>query len=81
MRPRTSVILVALLLVAVPMTVVIPKGLWDAGDARCQQRTPADAWGYSIEWDWSEFGFICSFNGRDYQPTGEQTRVGLTDLF
>jgi hypothetical protein len=67
-------------LVALPLSVMVPKALSEAGESRCQQRAH-DAWGYSTEWDWSELGFICTFNGRDYRPNGERVRVGLTELF
>jgi hypothetical protein len=49
-------------------------------DSRCRDAQPADAWGYTIEWDWEQRAFICEFQGRDYSFTGDRERVTLSDL-
>ena len=78
---RTVAILAAVVLVvSLPATIVLGKVTNKAADARCADRMPADAWGYGFEWKWNEFGFVCSYSGRDYRPTGAGSRVGLTDL-
>lgn len=68
------------LLFAVPASVLAPKAAWDAADARCDDSQPPDAWGYAIEWKWDELGWVCTYKGRDYAPSGDKLRVGLTDL-
>ena len=40
-------------------------------------RGAASATGYSIQWEWSEFGYVCR-----YDSAGDPTkRVGFTDAF
>jgi hypothetical protein len=70
----------AVSLVALPLAVVLPKGIADGADNRCNRAMPEDAWGYTINWAWSEFGWVCRYEGGDYRPTGEERRIGLTDL-
>lgn len=60
-------------------SVVFGKVANKAADARCNDRM--DACGCRLESDWGEVGVVCTYNGRDYRPTGDETRVGLTDLF
>jgi hypothetical protein len=33
--------------------------------------------GYSIQWEWTEFAYVCSYDG----PGDPRKRVGLTDAF
>jgi hypothetical protein len=82
MRLRSIGILAAMVVaLALPLATIFGKVAVKAADARCSDRMPEDSWGYSFEWDPAEFGFVCTYEGRDYRPTGQKTRVGLTDLF
>jgi hypothetical protein len=49
-------------------------------DSRCRDAQPADAWGYTIEWDWEQRAYNCDFQGRDYSSTGDRERVTFSDL-
>jgi hypothetical protein len=40
-------------------------------------RGAADATGYSIQWDWTEFAYVCSYHA----PGDPTKRVGFTDAF
>lgn len=67
-------------MLALPFSVLASKGVHDGADNRCNRGMPSDAWGYTVEWEWGEFAFICRYKGGDYNPTGQERRVGLTDL-
>jgi hypothetical protein len=60
---------------------MLSKGLHDGAGSRCGRAMPDNAWGYTIEWEWSQFAYICRYKGRDYRHTGESRRVGITDIF
>ena len=81
MRLRTiGIVAATVLLLAPAFATMFSKATVKAADYRCSDRMPEDTWGYSFEWDWTEFGFVCTYTGRDYRPTGQRTRVGLADL-
>lgn len=59
---------------------VLGQGAYNRANGLCMRAQPADAWGFTIEWRRSDLTFICSYQGRDYRPTGDDLRVGLRDL-
>ena len=68
------------LVVGLPVSTMVEKGVHYGADNRCFRAMPENAWGYTIEWNWSNVGWICAYKGRDYRPTGQERRIGLTDL-
>jgi hypothetical protein len=49
-------------------------------NSKCQAAQPANAWGYTIEWDWGDRAYICRYQARDYSFTGDRKRVTFSDL-
>jgi len=42
-----------------------------------QKPRGADARGYSIRWEWSEFAYVCTYDA----PGNPERRVGVTEAF
>ena len=69
--------IMALSIVAV-LAVAFVRPTWNhrAHDI-CREQAPRSASGYSINWEWTEFAYVCN-----YRAPGEQTRrVGVTEAF
>jgi hypothetical protein len=79
--PTIGIVAAIVVVLGLPLATISGKVAKKAADARCSDRMPEDSWGYTLEWDWAEFGFVCTHEGRDYRPTGQRTRVGVADLF
>jgi len=70
--------IIALSILAVAAVAFVRPSWNDRADDVCRQQAPGSASGYSINWEWTEFAYVC-----DYRVPGEHTtrRVGLTEAF
>ena len=71
-----------LVIVASSIVVLVAVGLigvtWNerAGDI-CREEAPRTASGYTVNWEWDEFAYVCDYRA----PAAQSRRVGVTDAF
>jgi hypothetical protein len=46
-------------------------------DELCREDAPRTATGYSVEWEWDEFAYVCSYR----TPEPRSSRIGIIDAF
>lgn len=74
---RRSALLAASLVVAVAAVALGAVSWQDRANDICREDAPATGGGYTIEWTWDEFAYVC-----DYQaPAEPRRRVGVLDAF
>ena len=74
--PRWS-LAVASLAVALAAVALGAVSWKDRADAICGKEAPETGSGYTMEWKWDEFAYVC-----DYQaPSEPERRVGVIDAF
>ena len=74
--PRWSLI-VASLVAALGAAALVSVSWKERADDICRKDAPAMGSGYTMEWQWDEFAYVC-----DYQaPSEPERRVGVIDAF
>jgi hypothetical protein len=74
--PRWSLV-AASLVVTLAVVGLIGFGWKGRADDICRKEAPATGSGYTIQWKWEEFAYVC-----DYQaPAKPPRRVGVLDAF
>ena len=74
---RWSLVLVGATVVGLLAVGVIGVAWSDRASDVCREQAPASASGYSVNWEWSEAAYVCTYRARN----AETKRVGIIDAF
>ena len=74
---RWLFLLAASLVVAVAAVALAGVSWKERADDICRKDMPATGSGYTIEWKWEEFAYVCDYHA----PAKPPRRVGVLDAF
>ena len=74
--PRWSLVTASLVVALAAMTLVGVS--WkDRADDICRKEAPETGSGYTLEWKWDSFAYVCDYRA----PSEPERRVGVVDAF
>jgi hypothetical protein len=74
---RRFLLVLASTLIALVSMGVVATAWNDRADDVCREQAPRVTGGYAVNWEWSEFAYVCN-----YRTSNERTkRVGIIDAF
>ena len=70
-------LVVASLVVALAAVALAAASWKDRADDICGREAPGAGSGYTLEWKWDEFAYVCDYEA----PSEPARRVGVVDAF